>query len=445
MAKLPTVAIIGRPNTGKSTLFNRLIGRRKAIVSDTPGTTRDQVAGRVEGTNLDYLLVDTGGMGGGTEDKDLEDNVHHQSLLALEHADIIIFTVNSREPLTRNDFEIVDLLRKHTKEHVPVLLVPTKCDDSSVIDDILPQYYELGIAEEIIAVSATHKIGIEELAETIETELKELHFTQSDTTANKTPRVAIIGRPNVGKSSLVNAFMSDTERKKGGILVSDIPGTTRDAVDTVVKYHDQEYTFTDTAGIKRRKDTPSGIETHAYFRSVKELENCDICVLVVDATAGISRQDKRIAGMAVEEGKGLIILLNKVDLLTTDERKFQMIDMQQELQFCRFAPILPVSAETREGLLKIFDLIEMVQRNRTRRIPTSNLHDWFKQAVYNQPLGDLSRSKHITQADEVPPTFVVFVRDPKRVQVSQLRYLDNNLRRTFDFAGTPIRWITKAS
>ena len=446
MARLPTVAIIGRPNTGKSRLFNRLIGKRKAIVSETPGTTRDQVAARVDGETLDYLLVDTGGMGGGTEDDILEDDVEQQSLLALQHADVILFTINSREDLVSSDFKVVDLLRKKAKKHVPIILVITKCDDPAITDHILPQCYELGIGEKVIATSAVHSIGIEELESTIEEQLQLLHFKREEGDAREDlPRIAIIGKPNVGKSSLINALMSETERAKSPILVSDMPGTTRDALDTVVKYHDQQYIFTDTAGIKRKKDTKGAIETYAYFRSVRELEECDIAILVLDAEKPLSRQDKRIAGMATEEGKGLMILLNKIDLLDTDAKAEKLQEISRELQFCRFAPVLPVSAQTREGLLKMFDLIAMIQRNRTRRIPTKELVDWFQNATYGQPMGSLVTSKHITQAEDLPPSFVLFVKDPKKVQVSQLRFLDNNLRKTFGFEGTPVRWITKAS
>jgi len=443
MAKIPTVAIIGRPNTGKSTLFNKIIGRRKAIVSDTPGTTRDQVAGHVTGNTLDYLLVDTGGMGGGTEDKDLEDNVHEQSILALEHADIILFTVNSKEDLTSSDFSITDILRKQSKKHVPIILLPTKCDDAGDIDKLLPEYYALGIADTVIPVSATHRVGIDQLQTEIEKALIGLNFERIERPEDSPPRIAIIGKPNVGKSSLVNAFMSETQKESSPLLVSDIPGTTRDATDTMIRFHDQDYVFTDTAGIRRRKDTKTDIDTYAYFRSVKELEDCDIAVLVMDASEPLSRQDKRIAGMATEEGKGLIILLNKVDIVSTEEKAFIIDEIKKHFQFCKFAPIIPVSATSKEGLLKIFNIIEVVQRNRVRRIPTKDLINWYKRTVYGQPMGQLGRSKLIIQAEDIPPSFVVFVKDPKQVRISQLRYLDNSIRKTFDFQGTPIRWITK--
>lgn len=446
MSKLPTVAIIGRPNTGKSTLFNRLVGRRKAIVSDIPGTTRDHIAHKVEGEEVDYLLIDTGGMGGGTEDIDLEDDVHKQSLLALEHADVIVLTVNSREELTAADFDIVGTLRKNKRSHVPVILAATKCDDPLKIEELLPHYYELGIAEKVIAISAPHKIGIDDLEDNIEAELKKLHFEKEpQTDQERPPRIAIIGKPNVGKSSIVNAFMNETQREQSPLLVSDIPGTTRDTTDTAIRFHDKEYLFMDTAGIKRRKQTlGDDIETHAYFRSVKALEMCDICVLVLDVSQPVSKQDKRIASMAVEGGKGIIILLNKIDLVPKETKQEVLAQVEYELKFCKFALVQTCSAETREGLLKIFELAESLQRNRTRRIPTKDLHRWFRDAVTGQPMGALAKAKHITQAEEIPPSFVIFVKNPQKIRVSQLRALENNLRRTYAFDGTPVRWILKS-
>ncbi|MBM3231395.1 ribosome biogenesis GTPase Der [Candidatus Peregrinibacteria bacterium] len=444
MARLATVAIIGRPNTGKSTLFNRLIGRRKAIVSDTPGTTRDQIAARKTGVELDYIVIDTGGIGGGSEDTDFEDDVERQSVLAVENADVIVFTVNSRDPLTKSDFTVADILRKRGRGHVPVLLVLTKCDDPEATEEVLPTFYELGMAENIIPVSADHNSGIAELESAIEEHLRKLHFVRTPESETKAPRIAIVGKPNVGKSSLVNAFMSDSERQKGAIIVSDVPGTTRDAVDTEIRYHDRDYVFTDTAGIRRRKDTEREIEAYATFRTIREIEECDLVVLVMDATETLSRQDKRIAGLAVDAGKALIILLNKVDLTNADTRELRLKEIEGYFQFCKFAPVIPVSAKTREGLLKIFDHIETAVRNRERRIATKDLNEWYRRTVYGQPMGEIGKSKHITQSDDIPPTFVVFVRDPKKVQVSQLRYLDNSIRKTFAFEGTPIRWISKA-
>lgn len=443
MARLPTVAIIGRPNTGKSTLFNRLNGRRKAIVSDIPGTTRDHIAAKVETDTADYLLIDTGGMGGGTEDHELEDDVHRQSLLALENADLILLTIDSTQEMTSNDFEVIELLRKNRKRHVPVILVLTKCDNPEMIDSLLPEYYQLGVTDIIIAVSAPHNRGIDDLQRSIGEQLSLLHFGKQATGDEAVTKVAIIGKPNVGKSSLVNAFMSETQRKQSPLLVSDIAGTTRDATDTIIRFHEREYLFVDTAGIKRPGKTDDGIETYAYLRSIRALQEADIAVLIVDVTQPMSKLDKRVAGMAVEEGKGLIVLLNKCDLLSGDTKMEAIAHAKGELAFCRFGLFLPVSAKTKEGLLKIFDMIETCKRNRERRIPDKELHRWYTDSVHNQPMAELAKSKHITQANEVPPTFVIFVKNPKKVQISQLRYLENSLRRTFAFEGAPIRWVSK--
>ncbi|MDA1292643.1 MAG: ribosome biogenesis GTPase Der [bacterium] len=445
MSKLPTVAIIGRPNTGKSTLFNRLVGRRKAIVTDVPGTTRDHIAHRIETEEVDYLLIDTGGMGGGTEDFDLEDDVEQQSILALEHADVILMTINSREDLTSADFSIVDTLRKKRKGHVPVILIATKCDNPENVDQLLPQYYELGIADAVVAISAPHNFGIDQLQIEVISALQGLHFSKDPDqgSISDLPKIAMIGKPNAGKSSLINAFMSEGQREKSGLLVSDIPGTTRDATDTVIKYHDNEYLFIDTAGVKRRKQTEGEIETFSYFRSVAALEFCDVCVLILDGQEPVTKQDKRIAGMAIEAGKALIIVVNKSDLLDKEQKELAKQYITYELAFCKFAPVLFTSAEKRDGLLKIFDLIESASHNRKRRISTSDLVRWFRDAVADQPMAALSSAKLITQAEEIPPTFILFVKSPKRVQPSQLRYLENSLRRTFAFEGSPVRWILK--
>jgi len=445
MPSLPTVAIIGRPNTGKSTLFNRLAGERKAIESEVAGTTRDHVAHRMETKTVDFLLLDTGGMGGGTDDKGFEQDVHRQSLLALENADLILFTINSREELTKSDHSIIDLLRRRSRRHVPVILVPTKCDNPETIEEKLVEYLALGISDIVIPVSAPHAIGTEELLDAITKELKKLHFKkQEKAKASDPPKVAVIGKPNVGKSSLINAFMSDPQRKVSPMLVSDIPGTTRDAVDTIIRFNEQEFLFIDTAGIRRRTKVEKGIEHYAVLRSIQALEQCDVALLVLSATEPVSHQDQRLAALAIEAGKGLILLLNKIDTLKSEARAAKIAEVERSLSFCRFAPMLPCSAVTRDGLLKVFPLIAQVQQGRMRRIPTKELHRWFTDAVYGQPLKVLSKTKHLTQADDVPPTFVLFVKHPRDIRPSELRFLENRLRSMFDFTGTPVRWITKA-
>ena len=446
MPKLPTVAIIGRPNTGKSTLFNALVGRRRAIVSDVPGTTRDHVVSRIETPSIDYLLLDTGGIGGGSQDTDFEGDVAAQSMIAIESADVIVFTVNSRDELTSSDFEIVTYLRKRKRSHVPVIIVATKCDNFAEAETRMHQYYGLNIAESVIAVSAIHRIGTEGLEETIVRQLHSLHFTkeqQESPLEHQPPRIAIIGKPNVGKSSMINALMSEPERALNERLVSDIPGTTRDSSDSIVRYEEKEYIFVDTAGLRRKSRVKEDLEYLSNVKSIQAVEDSDIVVLVLDATDVISKQDKRIAELAIEEGKGIIFLLNKADLLSAAERKEKEEETRAAFRFCRFAPLLFVSATTRDGLLRLFPLIETVHRNRSRRIPTKELLRWFESVIQHLPAQELSKSKFITQSEGLPPTFVLFVRNPKRIDVSQLRALDNALRTTFAFEGVPIRWITK--
>ncbi len=445
MARLPTVAIIGRPNTGKSTLFNRFVGRRRAIVSDTPGTTRDHVSHRIETEKMDFLLLDTGGIGGGSEDKVFEDDVSAQSLVALAAADLILFTVNSQEELTSSDNMIVDHLRKKRRKHVPVILVATKCDNEKIVENALNEYLALGISDAIVPISAVHNSGVSELEDAIVEELQKLHFKKEAREVNvDIPRIAIIGKPNVGKSSIVNALMSDPQRELSPRLVSEIPGTTRDSSDSIITYEGKEYVFVDTAGLRRKARVEEDLEYLGNVKSIQAMEDADIIVLTLDATDVVSKQDKRIASMAVESGKALIFLINKADKLTGEEKKEKEGEIRVSFQFCRFAPILFVSAVTREGLLKMFLLIESVQRNRMRRIPTKELLRWYETAIRRVPSSNIASSKFITQADEIPPTFVLFVRDPKKIEVSQLRFLENSLRETFAFEGTPLRWITKS-
>lgn len=445
MARLPLVAIIGRPNTGKSTLFNRMVGSRIAIESEVAGTTRDHIAHKMENDELDYLLLDTGGMGGGTEDEDFEENVHGQSLLAIANADLILFTINAREELTSSDQEIVQILRKRKRGHVPVFFVPTKCDNNKVAEEARLTCMEIGLGETIYPVSAFHGIGVGDLEEGIIAELKKLHFEKAAKGSEKSmTRIAIIGKPNVGKSSMINALMSEEQRQTSPRLVSDIPGTTRDTTDTVIRYEGKEYLFVDTAGLKRNAKTQEGIDQYAMLRSIQALQEADIAVLLVDAHEPISKQDKRIADLAVESGKGLLILLNKSDLLTPEEKKEKLIETEAALSFCPFAVKLFVSAKTRAGLLKMFDQLETIKTNRERRIPTKELRNWFSRTIEGQPMRPLNTAKHITQAEELPPTFVLFVRDPSKIEESKLRFLERRMREAFDFSGTPVRFLMRA-
>ena len=454
MPRLPTVAIVGRPNTGKSTLFNRLVGKRLAIVSETPGTTRDIVARTVEDPALDYLLLDTGGIGGGSKDEDLEDDVAAQSLLALAHADLILFTVDAKEELTGSDYATVDILRKKRRRHVPVLLVLTKCDQLEHADALLPSCYAFGIAEEIFPLSAVHNLGIDRLRHAIIDTLSKLHFEKTpsstavalrqahgDTSA--VPRIAIIGKPNVGKSSLVNTLMSEAQRKKESRLVSDIPGTTRDASDTLIRHGERTYVLVDTAGLRRRAHDDSGIPWYAGLRSIQAIADCSLALLVLDAAEGVTRQDKRIARLALDEGKGLIILINKSDVLAHDEREQALRRVAAELSFCPFCPFLAVSAKNGTGLANLFSRIDAVARNLRFRIPTRELHRWYESLAHGNVAARLSSVKHLTQSKDIPPTFVLFAHNPASLHPPAIRYLEKRLRSTFALEGTPVRWVTK--
>ena len=285
-----------------------------------------------------------------------------------------------------------------------------------------------------------------ELEEAIEEHLKNLHFGKipKEETENRDPRIAIVGKPNVGKSSFVNALMSEEQRGTSPRLVSDIPGTTRDSADTIIRHQEKNYVFVDTAGLKRNAKTDRGIDEYAMLRSLQAIEDSDVALLLLDGTEPISKQDKRIASLVIDAGKGLCIFVNKADLLDPEKKEEKLKEIAMSFQFCRFAAVLFGSAITRDGLLKIFPHLAKIYVNRARRLPVKELHRWLEDSVRDQPMRSLAQAKHIVQADELPPSFVLFIRDAKRIGVSQLRYLENRLREQFEFEGTPIKWILKA-
>lgn len=447
MANVATVALIGRPNTGKSTLFNRISGSRSAIESHIPGTTRDHIAETVEHDQFRFLLVDTGGIGGGSEDADLEDDVSKQTLLAIESADVIVLTINGREPLTAGDEQVVSILRKSRRKHVPVIIAVTKCDNDAIAEDASANLESLGVSDAIVPLSATQNTGVGELLDAIETQLLALHFSPKEEVdeESETPKIALVGIPNVGKSSLMNALLSDGQKKSSMRIVSDIPGTTRDSASVPIMYDEKKYIFVDTAGIKRKSRTEELIGYYSYLRSMQAITDADITILMLDPHSPLSRQEKRIASMAVEEGKGLILLVSKSDTMTKEQREEKKIEIQTVLTFCKDMPILFTSAESRKDLVKMFPMIDKVYQNRQRRIPTKRLHEWYAQVAQRLPSKGISQVKHLTQAESSPPTFVLFVKNPKNIQTSELRYLEKSLRMQFGFEGTPIRFITKSN
>jgi GTP-binding protein len=444
MPALPLVAIIGRPNSGKSTLFNALTYSNQAIVSATPGTTRDHVAAVVHGATASYLLIDTGGIGGGSEDRELERDVEKQSLLALERADLILLTFDCRSEMLKSDHAVVDILRKKKRRHVPVLLAVTKCERKGERETAEYEYHDLGIASAIVPVSAVQKIGLAELRSTIDDALVKLHFGKAPQNPN-VPRIALVGKPNVGKSSIINALMSDPSRERSPRLISPIPGTTRDPSDTIVQHGEHRFTFVDTAGIRQRAKIRESIEELSMLRSIQAVTEATVTIVVIDAATRITVQDKRIARMALNSGSGLLLLLNKGDLLSGKEKQERMAEIRASLPFCSFAPALFCSAKTLDGLLKIFPILAMIHQNRERRIATKELQRWYTEVIQRMPARVLAQGKHVTQTSDIPPTFVLFSKNPKGIPVSYLRYLERSMRSTWAFEGTPIRWITKRS
>lgn len=428
----PVVAIVGRPNVGKSTLFNKLSGKRISIVEDKPGVTRDRIYAEAEWLDKYFTLIDTGGIE--PESKDIIfSQMRRQADIAVETADVILFMVDGKEGLTSADREVANLLRKSRKN---VLLVCNKIDTSEVPDDIY-EFYELGLGDPIV-ISAGQMLGLGDLLDRVIELFPEGKDTEYDDDVIK---VALIGKPNVGKSSLINKILGE-ER----VIVSDIPGTTRDAIDTPFTRGEDKYVFIDTAGIRRKKNIHENVERYSVIRSVTAIERADICILMIDATQGVTEQDKKIAGFSHENGKGLIIAINKWDVVDKDSKTYLKFteEVRNNLAFALYAPIIMISAKTGQRVNKIFELINNVSNNHSMRITTGVLNDIISEAVLmNQPPSDKGRRLKIfygTQASVKPPKFVLFINDKELMHFSYQRYLENKIRQSFGFEGTPIQF-----
>lgn len=435
MAK-PIVAIVGRPNVGKSTLFNRLVGERRAIVEDEPGTTRDRVYGTTDWGGVEFTLVDTGGL---QADREIESSnvaqiAHHtreQAHLAIGEADVIVFMVDVKHGVSAGDHEVADLLRRTDK---PTILVANKADSASRRDDAL-EFYELGLGDPM-PVSSYHGTGTGDLLDRIVEALPEVEEEEEV----QGPAVAIVGRPNVGKSRLLNALLGQ-ERS----IVSDIPGTTRDSLDTVLTWAGQPVTLIDTAGIRRRGRVDRGIEQYSVLRSMRAIDRADVVLLVIDATEGFTAQDLHIAGYIEEQKKGVVVVVNKWDLIEKDSSTMEEYREQarRELNFMPYAPLVFVSAKFGQRVQQVLDSALAVVAERRKRVPTAALNKMLKQAVADHPPssrpGKWLKFLYATQADVSPPTFIIFTNDPEQVHFSYRRYLENRLRETFGFAGTAVR------
>ncbi|MBR3298060.1 MAG: ribosome biogenesis GTPase Der [Clostridia bacterium] len=431
----PLIAIVGRPNVGKSTLFNKIVGKRIAIVEDTPGVTRDRIYADGEWLNYHFTLIDTGGIEPESEDI-IAKQMRRQAELAIETAHVIIFIVDGRAGLTAADEEVAEMLRRSKK---PVVLVVNKLDHPKFEDEIY-DFYTLGIGTPI-GISAEQGLGLGDMLDEVVAYFPRIE----EEAAEENPSIAIVGRPNVGKSSLVNALLGQ-ERT----IVSDIPGTTRDAIDTPFVWNEKEYTLIDTAGIRRKRSVEDEtVERYSVIRSLAAIRRCDIALIVIDAERGLSEQDVKIAGYVHEEGKASVVIVNKWDLIEKDTYtadKFKK-DMLVDLAFMSYVPMLFISAKTGQRVNKVMELAEYALAQNSMRISTGKLNGVVSEAItMNEPpvsSGRRLRIYYTTQVSIKPPTFVIFVNEPDLMHFSYRRYLENFIRKSFELKATPIRIIIR--
>lgn len=432
----PIVAVVGRPNVGKSTLFNKIAGERISIVKDTPGVTRDRIYAEAEWLGRGFTLIDTGGMEPDADNVILK-QILTQAEIAIETADVIIFVTDVKQGVTDADTKVANILRRAKK---PVVLAINKVDDMSKMSLDVYEFYSLGMGDPV-PVSAVNMFGIGDLLDEV---VRYFPDDSEDNGDEDKIRVAIIGKPNVGKSSLINKILGE-ER----LIVSDIAGTTRDAIDTEIEIDGQKFVFIDTAGMRRKSKIKEDIERFSIIRAVAAVERCDVAVLVIDANEGVSDQDTKIAGIAHERGKASVIAVNKWDSIEKDDKTMNefLKDIASELSYMSYAPKVFISAKTGQRLNKLIDTIKAVRENNNMRISTGVLNDVLIEAMaMQQPPSDKGRQLriyYITQATVKPPTFVLFVNDRELLHFSYRRYIENQLRDNFGFAGTPIHFVVR--
>ena len=432
----PIVAIVGRPNVGKSTLFNVIAGDSIAIVKDTPGVTRDRIYADCSWLNYNFTLIDTGGIEPDSSDVILS-QMRDQAQIAIDTADVIIFLVDVRQGLTDADGKVADMLRRSQK---PVVLCVNKVDSFKKMEADVYEFYNLGIGDPI-PVSASNHQGVGDLLEAVSDHFKK---DGSESDDDDRPRIAIVGRPNVGKSSIVNRLVGEKR-----VIVSDIAGTTRDAIDTPLKRNGREYILIDTAGLRRKSKIHEDLERYSIIRTVTAVERADVVVMVIDAAEGVAEQDAKIAGIAHERGKGVIIAVNKWDAVEKDDKTiYKMTEkIKQTLAYMPYAEFVFISAKTGQRLDKLFELIDMIIENQSMRLATGVLNEILAEAVaMQQPPSDKGRRLkvfYMTQISVKPPTFVVFVNDKKLMHYSYTRYIENQIRNAFGFRGTPLRFIIR--
>jgi GTP-binding protein len=432
----PIVAIVGRPNVGKSTLFNSLAGERISIVKDFPGVTRDRIYADVTWLNTQFTMIDTGGIEPDSKDEMLS-YMRDQAQIAIDTADVIIFLVDVRQGLVDSDFKVADMLRRSSK---PVVLVVNKVDN---FDKFLPdvyEFYNLGIGEPF-PVSASGKLGFGEMLDEV---VKHFISGNTEEAEDERPRIAIVGKPNVGKSSIINKLLGETR-----VIVSNIAGTTRDAIDTPIRRNGKDYILIDTAGLRRKSKIKEELERFSIIRTVTAVERADVVVLVIDAIEGITEQDAKIVGIAHDRGKGIIIVVNKWDLIEKNNKTVNEYtnDIREVLAYMPYAEIIFISAETGQRLHKIFEVIEVVIQNQNLRVATGVLNEIMMEATaLQQPPSDKGKRLklyYITQVAVKPPTFVIFVNDKELMHFSYTRYIENKIREAFGFGGTSLKFFIR--
>lgn len=433
---LPVVAVVGRPNVGKSTLFNKLIGQRLSIVEDTPGVTRDRIYSKCEWRDRKFMLVDTGGIEPKEDDKMLT-LMRQQAEVAIDHADVIIFVTDVRSGVTANDYAVADMLMKSGK---PIVLCVNKCDTLGETPMEVYEFYNLGLGDPF-PVSSVHGHGTGDMLDEV---FKFFPETDEDEYGEEDIRVAVIGKPNAGKSSLINRIAGE-ER----VIVSDVAGTTRDATDTIIEREEGRFVFIDTAGIRKKSKITEKIEHYSVLRAYMAVDRADVCVIMIDATTGFTEQDSKVAGYAHEQGKACIVAVNKWDAIEKNDKTMQEYrqKLEQDFSFMSYVPFIFISAKTGQRVEKLFEMIKFVADQNSMRISTGMLNDVLAYATARvQPPSDKGRRLKIyymTQASTKPPTFVMFVNRADLFHFSYQRYIENQIRTTFGLEGTPVRFIIR--
>lgn len=432
----PVVAVVGRPNVGKSTLFNVLAGEKISIVKDTPGVTRDRIYADVSWLDREFTLIDTGGIEPESKDIILS-QMREQAQIAIDTADVIIFLTDVRQGLQDADAKVADMLRRSGK---PIVLVVNKVDNFDKFMPDVYEFYNLGIGDPV-PISASSRLGLGDMLDALIAHFPE-HAGEEE--EDERPRVAIVGKPNVGKSSIINKLLGEQR-----VIVSDIAGTTRDAIDTEVVHNGKEYVFIDTAGLRRKNKIKEELERYSIIRTVTAVERADVVLVVIDATEGVTEQDAKIAGIAHERGKGIIIVVNKWDAIEKNDKTMREYEnkVRQVLSFMPYAEIMYVSAKSGQRLPKLFEKIDMVIQNQNLRVATGVLNEIMMEAVaMQQPPSDKGKRLklfYITQVAVKPPTFVIFVNDKELMHFSYTRYLENKIREAFGFKGTSLKFFIR--